>query len=83
MARPRRPDVTGIIEHVFDSGWAPVAGEPRPSAAPLWSEWIPGPELAAALEASEPVDLAVDEGYDAAERLARSLHPYPLQEVAP
>ncbi|MFC5137989.1 DUF222 domain-containing protein [Actinomycetospora rhizophila] len=55
---------------MFDSGWTAVAEEPRPSAAPLWSEWAPGPELAAALEASEPVDLAVDEGYDAAERLA-------------
>ncbi|GAA4930272.1 uncharacterized protein DUF222 [Actinomycetospora succinea] len=55
---------------MFDSGWTAVVEEPRPSASPCWSQWTPGPELAAALEASEPVDLAVDEGYDAAERLA-------------
>jgi len=47
-----------------------VAEEPRPSAVPLWSSWLPGPELAAALAASEPLDLADDEGFDAAERLA-------------
>ena len=62
--------MTGIIEHVFDSGWSAVAEEPRASAVPLWSSWTPGPELAAALAASEPVDLADDEGFDAAERLA-------------
>lgn len=62
--------MTGIIEHMFDSGWCAVAEEPRTSAVPLWSSWTPGPELAAALAASEPVDLADDEGFDAAERLA-------------
>ncbi|PVZ14713.1 DUF222 domain-containing protein [Actinomycetospora cinnamomea] len=55
---------------MFDSGWVAVAEEPRPSAVPVWSSWRPGPELAAALEATEPVDLADDEGFDAAERLA-------------
>jgi hypothetical protein len=55
---------------MFDSGWSAVAEKPRESAVPLWSSWTPGPELAAALAASEPVDLADDEGFDAAERLA-------------
>lgn len=55
---------------MFDSGWVAVASEPRPSAGIPWSRWAPGPELAAALEGSEPVDLMVDEGFDAAERLA-------------
>ncbi|TDQ62514.1 uncharacterized protein DUF222 [Actinomycetospora succinea] len=55
---------------MFDSGWTAVVEEPRPSASPCWSQWTPGPELAVALEACEPVDVAVDEGYDAAERLA-------------
>lgn len=66
----RGRDVAGIIEHVFDSGWAAVVEEPRRSAAPEWSSWAPGPELAAALEGCEPLDLALDEGFDAAERLA-------------
>ena len=55
---------------MFDSGYAAVAEEPRPSAVPLWSSWVPGPELAAALAGSEAVDLVDDEGHDAAERLA-------------
>ncbi|WP_433034742.1 DUF222 domain-containing protein [Actinomycetospora sp. CA-053990] len=62
--------MTGIIEHMFDSGYAAVAEKPRPSAVPLWSSWVPGPELAAALAGSEAVDLVDDEGHDAAERLA-------------
>ncbi|MDD7941405.1 DUF222 domain-containing protein [Actinomycetospora lutea] len=55
---------------MFDSGWTAVAEEPRPSPAVAWSQWAPGAGLAAALEATEPLDLADDEGYDAAERLA-------------
>ncbi|MDD7916234.1 DUF222 domain-containing protein [Actinomycetospora callitridis] len=55
---------------MFDSGYAAVAEEPRPSVVPLWSSWVPGPELAAALAGSEAVDLVDDEGHDAAERLA-------------
>jgi hypothetical protein len=43
-----------IIKHVFDSGWSAVVEEPRASAVTLWSSWTPGPELAAALAASEP-----------------------------
>jgi hypothetical protein len=37
---------------MFDTGYAAVAEEPRPSALPLWSSWVPGPELAAALAGS-------------------------------
>ncbi|MFC4836604.1 DUF222 domain-containing protein [Actinomycetospora chibensis] len=55
---------------MFDRGYATVVEEPRPSAVPLWSSWVPGPELAAALAGSEAVDLVDDEGHDAAERLA-------------
>ena len=55
---------------MFDSGYAAVAEEPRPCARAPWSSWAPGPELAAALAGSEAVDLADDQGYDAAERLA-------------
>ncbi|MDF2978891.1 MAG: hypothetical protein K0S40_3619, partial [Actinomycetospora sp.] len=40
---------------MFDSGWAEAA--PVAPAALSWSQWVPGPELAAALEGSEPVDL--------------------------
>ncbi|HWN28673.1 MAG TPA: hypothetical protein VNP37_17030, partial [Actinomycetospora sp.] len=53
---------------MFDSGWVEAA--PVAPAALSWSQWVPGPELAAALEGSEPVDLVDDEGFDAAERLA-------------
>lgn len=62
--------MTGIIEHVFDNGWAAVEEEPRPSVRIRWSSWVPGPELAAALHGTEAVDLADDEGYDAIEPLA-------------
>ena len=53
---------------MFDSGWAEAA--PVAPAALSWSQWLPGPELAATLEGSAPVDLDDDEGFDAAERLA-------------
>jgi len=53
---------------MFDSGWQ--ATPPVAPAVLSWSERVPGPALAAALDAGGPVDLADDEGFDAAERLA-------------
>lgn len=51
---------------MFDGGWE---SEPHAGPGRAWSQEPPGPALAAALAGREPVDLAVDGGSDAAERI--------------